>query len=292
VVLRQEAVMHITRRSLLKAGALGAAGAAVGPFASFGAAAATADDQFHGLRVGVASYSLRAFPIDEALQQIRRLGVRYLSLKEVHLPLTSAPEQRRQLRQQAEQLGLAIISCGVIYLKNEERQMRAALDYVRDLGASVAVIGVSREMLPTLDRVICDYELKAAIHNHGPKDKLFPSPLEVYDAVQAFDPRIGVCMDIGHTFRMHEDLVADVKKTRDRLYSMHFKDLDSDHVDAKGVPVGTGALPVVPLLRELLRSGYSGEVQLEYEVEPKDPLPGMAESLGFMRGSLQTMRDF
>src|SRR5207248_5014010 len=157
------------------------------------------------------------------------------------------------------------------------------------LGASVAVIGVNRDMLPLLDKVIRDYDLKAAIHNHGPNDKLFPSPLEVYDAVKGLDRRIGVCMDIGHTFRMHEDLVDDVKKMHDRLYSMHFKDLDSDHVDAKGVPVGTGALPIIPLLRELLRQGYKEEVQLEYEVEAKDPVPGMAESFGFMRGVLQAM---
>src|SRR5437764_161231 len=123
----------------------------------------------------------------------------------------------------------------------------------------------------------------------APNDKRFPSPLEVYDAVKGLDRRIGLCMDIGHTFRMHEDLVADVKKTHDRLYSMHFKDLDSDHIDAKGVPVGTGVLPIIPLLRELVRSGYKEEIQLEYEVEAKDPLPGMAESLGFMRGVLQSM---
>jgi len=291
--------MSISRRSVLKAAVLGAASSAVGPlepvFASGSASAAAAaatqtandDKQFHGLRVGVCSYSLRSFPADQALKDIQRLGVHYLSLKEVHLPLTSTAEQRRQLRQQAEELGLTISSCGVIYMKNDEAQMRQALDYVRDLGASVAVVGVSREMLPLLDKVIRDYQLKAAIHNHGPKDKLFPSPLEVYDAVKTLDRRIGLCMDIGHTFRMHEDLVADVKKTGDRLYSMHFKDLDSDHVDAKGVPVGRGTLPIVPLLRELLRSGYKEEIQLEYEVDPKDPLPGAAESLGFMRGVLQ-----
>src|SRR5205823_13072509 len=148
--------------------------------------------------------------------------------------------------------------------------MRQALDYVRDLGASVAVIGINRDMLPTLDKVIRNYDLKAAIHNHGPNDKLFPSPLEVYEAVQPFDRKIGLCMDIGHTFRMHEDLIADVRKTRDRLYSIHFKDLESDHVDAKGVPVGTGVMPVVALLKELRSQHYSGEVQLEYEVEQKN----------------------
>jgi sugar phosphate isomerase/epimerase len=224
------------------------------------------------------------------LQDIKRLGVRYLSLKDVHLPLTSSPEQRKQVRQQCEDLGLSISSCGVIYFRtNDEAAMHQAFDYVRDLGASVAVVGLSRELLPLLDKVIRNYDLKAAIHNHGPNDKLFPSPLEVYEAVQSLDRRIGVCMDIGHTFRMHEDLVSDAKKMHDRLYSMHFKDLDSDRVDAKGVPVGTGVLPIRQLLQELVRSNYAAEVQLEYEVEPKDPLPGMAESLGYMRGALQSI---
>lgn len=282
--------MSFTRRSVLKSAALAAAGSAIRPLVSFAQTpGSNADKQFHGLRVGVCSYSLRSFPLAETLQDIKRLGVRYLSLKEVHLPLASTPDQRKQTRQQAEDLGLSITSCGVIYLKNDESQIRQAFDYVRDLGASVAVIGVNRELLPLVDKVIRDYDLKAAIHNHGPNDQRFPSPLQVYDAIKGLDKKIGVCMDIGHTFRMHEDLVDDVKKTFDRLYSMHFKDLDSDHVDAKGVPVGTGALPIIALLRELVRSEYKQEIQLEYEVEPKDPLPGMGESLGFMRGVLQTI---
>jgi sugar phosphate isomerase/epimerase len=289
--------MTWTRRSVLKTAALSAACGAFGTLASDASEqsvappAPLADEgkQFRGLKIGVCSYSVRSFPAAEALRMIQRLGVRYLSLKEVHLPLTSSPEERRQFRQQAEQLGLQITSCGVIYLKNDESQMRSALDYVHDLGASVAVVGVSREMLPALDKVIKDYDLRAAIHNHGPNDKLFPSPLEVWEAIQPFHRKIGVCIDVGHTFRMHEDLVVDVKKTYERLYSMHLKDLDSGQIQAKGVPVGTGALPIIPLLGELVRSGYKNEVQLEYEVESKDPMPGMAESLGFMRGVLQTM---
>ena len=282
--------MVLTRRSVMKAAALGAACSAIRPLTSFAVQPEASDDkQFHGLRVGVCSYSLRSFPLAETLQATHRLGVRYLSLKDVHLPLTSTPDQRKQVRQQAADLGLSITSCGVIYLKDSEADMHQAFDYVRDLGASIAVVGIYREQLPTLDKVIRSYDLKAAIHNHGPNDKRFPSPLEIYDAIKGLDHRIGVCIDIGHTFRMHEDLVADVKKTSDRLYSMHFKDLESDHVDAKGLPVGTGVMPIVPLLRELVRSGYTGEVQLEYEIEPKDPLPGAAESLGFMRGALQSL---
>ncbi|HYY70520.1 MAG TPA: sugar phosphate isomerase/epimerase [Terriglobales bacterium] len=281
--------MVLTRRSVLKSAALAAATTALPTVAGATAPSNAPADQFHGLRVGVCSYSLRSFPLDKMLADVRRLGVQYLSLKDVHLPLTATPAQRQQVRQQAHDLGLTITSCGVIYLKDNPETMRQALEYVRNLGANIAVVGATREQLPTLDKVIRDFDLKAAIHNHGPNDKRFPSPLQVYDAIQPFDKRIGVCMDIGHTFRMHEDVVADVKRTKDRLYSMHFKDLDSDRVDAKGVPVGTGVMPIIALLKELLTSGYSGEVQLEYEVEPEDPVPGMAESLGFMRGSLQTL---
>src|SRR5690242_3354435 len=282
--------MTLTRRSVLKSAALTAACSAIQPMISLAQAPAAKDDkQFHGLRVGACSYSVRSFPLAEALQDIKRLGVRYVSLKEVHLPLTSTPDQRKQAKQQAEDLGLTITSCGVIYLKDDEASMHQAFDYVRDLGATVAVIGVTHEQLPTLDKVIRSYDLKAAIHNHGPNDKRFPSPLQVYDAIKGLDKRVGVCMDIGHTFRMHEDIVDDIKRTFDRLYSMHFKDLESDHVDAKGVPVGTGVMPIIGTLRELVRSNYKGEVQLEYEVEAKDPVPGMAESFGYMRGVLQTI---
>ncbi|HKT24051.1 MAG TPA: sugar phosphate isomerase/epimerase [Terriglobales bacterium] len=282
--------MTLTRRSILKSAALTAACSAIRPMISFAQTPAANDDkQFHGLRVGACSYSVRAFPLAEALQDIKRLGVHYLSLKEVHLPLSSTPDQRKQVKQQAEDMGLTITSCGVIYLKDDEGSMHQAFDYVRDLGASIAVIGVTHEQLPTVDKVIRDYDLKAAIHNHGPNDKRFPSPLQVYDAIKGLDKRIGVCMDIGHTFRMHEDIVDDIKRTFDRLYSMHFKDLESDHVDAKGVPVGTGVMPIIGILRELVRSNYKGEVQLEYEVEAKDPVPGMAESFGYMRGVLQTI---
>lgn len=282
--------MTLTRRSVLKAAALGAASSALAPLTPLAAIPTDSenDKQFHGLRVGICSYSLRSFPLDQTLQDIKRLGVRYLSLKEVHLPLTSTADQRRQAREQAEALGLKIISCGVIYL-TDDAQMRQAFDYVRDLGCDTAVIGVNRDQLPLLNKVIANYDLRAAIHNHGPNDKRFPSPLEVYEAIGSLNKKIGVCMDIGHTFRMHEDLIADVKKTRDRLYSMHFKDLESDHMDAKGVPVGTGVMPIIPLLRDLVNSGYKNEIHLEYEIEAKDPLPGMGESLGFMRGVLQSM---
>ncbi|MHB8735607.1 MAG: sugar phosphate isomerase/epimerase family protein [Terriglobales bacterium] len=285
----------VSRRTALKSAGLGVAALGLGRTAGASLSldpppVVPADRQFGTLRVGMASYSMHKFGYPAVLAACRRLGIHQLSLKDAHLPLTSTAEEIETALQAAQAAGVTITSCGVVYLKDDDSSMQKALDYAHALHVEVMVIGVSQAMLPRLDRVVKQNTsaLKLAIHNHGPHDKLFPSPLEVYQAVQGLDRRIGLCMDLGHTFRMHEDLIADLNRTRDRLYSIHFKDLESDDVKAKGVPVGTGALPIIPVLRHLVAMSYTGEVQLEYESEMDDPIPGMAESFGFMRGVLQS----
>lgn len=244
--------------------------------------------EFHGLRVGVATYSLRKFTYDEVLQDMQRLKVHYMSLKDSHLPLSSTPAQIKEARQKATDIGVTITSCGVIYMKDDDKVMTTALDYAQHLGCGTIVVGVNAEMLPRLNRLIKNYDLKVAIHNHGPHDKLFPSPLEVYSAVQPYDRKLGLCMDIGHTFRMGENVAQDIHKTKDRLYSMHFKDVRSN-IYNYGVPVGTGLIPEIPIMKALLDIHYKGEVMLEYETDADHPIPGMMESFGYMRGVLQTL---
>lgn len=244
--------------------------------------------EFHGLRVGVATYSLRKFNYDQVLADMKLFQVHYMSIKDFHLPLTSTPDQIKEARQKAEDIGVKIPSCGVIYLKDDDATMTQALDYGQHLGVETVVVGVNAEMLPRLDRLIKNYDLKIGIHNHGPHDKLFPSPLEVYKAVQPFDRKIGLCMDIGHTFRMGEDVAKDIHTTKDRLYCMHFKDVRST-VYNYGVPVGTGLIPEISIMKALLEIGFKGDAELEYETDADHPVPGMMESFGYMRGVLQTL---
>ena len=244
--------------------------------------------QFHGLRVGVATYSLRKFTYDQVLQDMKLFQVHYMSIKSFHLPLDSTPAQIREARQRAEDIGVKIPSCGVIYLKDNDAIMTQALEYGTHLGVETIVVGMNAEMLPRLNRLIKNYDVKIAIHNHGPHDPLFPSPLEAYKAALPYDRRIGICMDIGHTFRMGEDVAKDVLTTRDRLYCMHFKDVRS-HIYNYGVQVGTGLIPEIPILKALLAIGFKGDVELEYEAQADHPIPGMMESFGFMRGALQAL---
>jgi inosose dehydratase len=249
-------------------------------------AAKTEGPAFRGLKVGLTSYSTRKLTLEMTLTALKAIDVHYISLKDMHLPLSSTLEERQATRKMCQKFGIEILGCGVIYLKNDEAGIRHALDYTRDIGAPVATVSFEPETLPVVNRVIKDYDLMVAIHNHGPGDKNFPSPLGVFDAVKSLDRKIGCCVDVGHTARLGVDPVEALRKCAPRLYGIHIKDLSDTSAKARGVPVGTGALDVVGMLRALADMRFSQLVALEYEVDADNPVPGMAESFGFMRGAL------
>jgi sugar phosphate isomerase/epimerase len=189
-----------------------------------------------------------------------------------------------------ERSGLTLLGCGVIYLRNTEAEIRRAFDYVKDLGAPTAVVSLDPPTLPVLNQVVKDYDLRVAIHNHGPEDKRFPGPSDVFDAIQSLDAKIGLCIDVGHTFRTGADPAAAIRKYASRLYDVHVKDIHHDPAGRdlryRNVPLGTGVIDVAAYLKALVDIRFAGHVALEYEAEPENPVPGMAASYGFIRGFL------
>ncbi|MCC6857091.1 MAG: sugar phosphate isomerase/epimerase [Bryobacterales bacterium] len=287
----EERLRGVTRRR-----ALYTAGAALA--ATLRAEAAAADPKsvarrpspdFHGLKVGLASYSTRALSVDETIACCRRVGIRYITIKDVHLKLTSTPEERRQFRDKFRDANIEIAGCGVIYLKSEE-EVRPAFEYVRDLGANTAVIGIGAPMVPVVEKIIKDFDIRAAIHNHGPEDRLGAySPLDVMEWLKGTDKRLGICHDVGHTFRCGLEPSAVALKCASRLYDVHNKDLGEAAVKTRGVPIGQGVIDSVRFLKTLVKIKFPYHVALEYEVDAKDPVPGIAESIGFERGVLASL---
>ncbi len=239
---------------------LAASAAALAPFAG----RARADDQspvpapggdpWLGLKIGVASYTFSKLPLEATIQGIRRVGVHYVSIKEAHLPLKSTAEQRKAVAAKFRDAGITPLSCGVIGMKGGESDLRNAFEYARDAGIPTIVCAPSRENLPVLDRLVTEFDIKLAIHNHGPEDKLWPSPLDVWEAVQKFDKRIGVCVDVGHTARCGVDPVRAIRSCSARLYDVHLKDLASPEANSRPVEVGRGVLDIRGILG---RSGRS-----------------------------------
>ena len=271
---------HLSRRAFLGGTAAAAAFSALGRDA--GAQAQPADAG--PLKIGVASYSLREFPLDQALEMAKKLGVRHMTFKDVHVPRTGSAEQTRALRAKIEAAGITIMGGGTITLPNNPDQIRKDFEYAKDAGFPLIFVAPEPAALDTIEQMAKTYDIKVAIHNHGPEDKHWPRPDDAYAAIRNRDRRLGLCIDVGHTLRTGTDPVQSCRQFKDRLYDMHVKDLAVKTDRDSQVAVGRGLIDYPALFRTLIDIGYQGQVGLEYEINAKDPLPGMIESIAYMRG--------
>jgi len=237
-------------------------------------------------KLGVASYSLRKLSRADAIKALEQLQVKYVNIKEFHAKIADTPESWKQARQDFENAGITILGVGNISMaKKDEGEIRRNFDYAKTLGAPLIVMAPTRETLPLIEKFAVEYNIKGAIHNHGPEDKNFPAPKDALDAVKGMDKRMGLCIDVGHTVRTGADVVEWVKVagSQGRLLDMHFKDLADLMNSDSQVPVGEGKMPVRQIFAELIRQHYTGGVMLEYEIDENNPVPGMQKSFAYMR---------
>ena len=294
---------EVSRRGFLKFAALGAAGAALTePGRAIAAARSgaiahpanrstanrTAEDV--GVKLGVASYSLRHFSRTDAIRMTNALGTRYINLKSFHLPYESSPAEIAAARQEIAAAGLEIVGGGTITFETDtDDGVRKYFEYAKAAGMPVIVCTCKPNVLRRVENFVRRYNIKIAIHNHGPEDPDFPSPYDALKAVKGMDPRMGLCIDIGHTVRTGTDVVRAVADAGPRLLDMHAKDLrDLKDKDSQCI-VGEGKIPIPELFRQLRAIRYGGYVNLEYEIDENDPLPGMKQSFAYMRGVLAGM---
>jgi sugar phosphate isomerase/epimerase len=243
------------------------------------------------LELGLASYSVREFSFEQCLEMARALDVKYLNFKDVHIPRTDPPDAIRAARAKVEAAGFTITGGGTITLRNNEADVRRDFEYARLAGMPLIVAAPSTDSLDLVERTAKAFGIRVAIHNHGPEDKYFPSPYDAYALIEDRDPLMGLCIDIGHTVRAGVDPARAVLELRDRVYDMHIKDLTDFKDPRSQVIVGKGAIDIPALFRALMQIGFTGNVALEYEIDAKDPLPGMQQSLAYMRGVLAGLTD-
>jgi len=283
----------ITETRLNRREFLAATGAAFAVGLPKGAAhseeAAMAKDRFRGLKVGIASYSTREFTLDQTIEMAKRLDVRYLTLKDAHLKMDSTLEERKEAAKKIKDAGLVLMGGGVIYMKNDEKQVRNAFEYARDAGMPLIVGAPDIDALPLVEKMVKEFDIKIAIHNHGPGDNKYPSPLDAYRCALPYDKRIGLCIDIGHSVRWGDNEIEVIRAVKDRFYDMHIKDVTARAKDGKMIEIGRGVIDIPGVLKTLLEIGFAGHVALEYEKNAKDPLPGMAESFGYLGGVLAVL---
>lgn len=263
---------------------------ALGAFGALGLSNIFAQDYSIGgadIKLGIASYSFRKFNRAQAIQMTKEIGTPYLNVKDFHLKLASSPEEIAAARKEFSDAGIILVGCGnVSFDKDDEADIRHKFEYAKLAGFPLIVCAPTHSTLPKLEPFVREYNIKIAIHNHGPEDKHFPTPQSVLDAVKDMDPRCGLCMDIGHTSRTGVDIVKSIAEAGPRLLDMHAKDLSDPAVKESQVPVGEGKLPIKAIFEQLVKIQYRGSVNLEYEIDADNPLPGMKKSFAYMRNIL------
>jgi sugar phosphate isomerase/epimerase len=241
--------------------------------------------------LGLASYTFRNFSRAQLIGFMKQLRVSALNTKDVkdHLPMD--PQQEDSALADYAAAGIKLHAAGAIYFaKDEDADIQSKFEYCKRAGIGVIVAGdPAPETLRRIEKFVKQYDIRIAIHNHGPEDKLWHSPLDVLRAVKGLDPRIGCCIDVGHTVRAGADVVQAIHETGPRLFNVHMKDLASFQDKESQVAVGEGRMPVRGIFEALIAIKYNGFVDLEYEIHPDDPMPGVISSFAYMRGVLAGM---
>jgi sugar phosphate isomerase/epimerase len=216
----------------------------------------------------------------------KRVGLLNIALKSMHMPLESSAEDIKKVAAQFRSEGLNLYGAGVIYMKTAQ-EVENAFAYASHAGLEM-IIGVpNHELLPLANEQVKKYNIKLSIHNHGPGDELYSSPDDVYNKIKDLDKRIGFCIDIGHVQRIKQNPITMIEKYKDRLYDLHMKDVNKDTGDGVPVEVGRGIIDIPGVIKTLNKIKYSGTVAFEYEKDGDDPLAGLAESVGYIRGVMK-----
>ncbi|UFH52321.1 TIM barrel protein [Spirosoma sp. KNUC1025] len=241
---------------------------------------APTDDLF---KLGMAGFSFVNFNLDQSLEMMRKTDVHYLCIKDFHLPLNSTPEQISAFHEKLRQSNVTGYAVGPIYMKTNQ-EIDNGFEYAKRVGVKLIVGVPNEDLLPYVEKKVKEYDMRYAIHIHGPDIKLWPNASSVINAVRNLDPRIGLCFDMGHDARFGDDPIADLEKYAKRIFDIHLKNVTAASKEGKTCELSRGVIDIPAFVNMLRKIKYEGSCSLEYEKDMKDPLAGIAESVGYFKG--------
>jgi len=283
-----------TRRNFVKKAGAG--------LLAMGASSAIFSDELHAandpvkspkkedlFKVSMAGYTFRLFDIDKTIEMLKRVNVNYLCIKDFHLPLKSTKEECDAFQAKLKSHGITGYGVGPIYMDKSLSQIDEAFEYARRAGVKI-IVGIPRyEDLPYVDKKVKEYNMTYAIHLHGPDNPLYPNAKNVWDNVNKLDPRIGMCLDIGHDTRDGFNPTDDLKKYYTRVFDIHIKDVTAASKQGTTCEMGRGVIDIPAFVKMLRKVKYAGACSLEHEKDAQDPFPGVCESIGYFKGVMDAI---
>lgn len=234
-------------------------------------------------KLAMAGFSFVNFNLDQSLEMMKKTDVHYLCIKDFHLPYASTAEQIAAFHEKLKQSGVTGYGVGPIYAKTTT-EIDNAFDYAKRVGVKLIVGIPNHEDLSYVAKKVKESGIRYAIHIHGPGDKLYPNAISVYNLIKDLDPGVGICFDMGHDARYGNDPIADLEKYQKRIFDIHLKNVTSATHDGTTCELSRGVIDIPLFIKTLRKIKYSGMCSLEYEKDMKDPLAGIAESVGYYKG--------
>lgn len=238
---------------------------------------------YEDFKIGVAGFTYRNFDLDQTLSFLKSMEVKYLSIKDWWLPLDSSKEQMEAFKAKCKEYDVNPYILGPIYMKTEAEADRA-FAYAERYGSKMFIGVPNYELIDYVAKKVAETGIKVAIHTHGPDGAPFPNIQKVVEMVKDPSLGIGCCMDLGHSVRMGEDIVKDIKKYKEWIYDIHIKDESAASKEGQTWEMGRGVMDFKPIIKVLRKIKYQGVISLEFEKNGKNPHPGVAESIGYLRG--------
>ncbi|SEL83358.1 sugar phosphate isomerase/epimerase family protein [Parapedobacter koreensis] len=275
-----------TRRTFIQKGLLGVSAAAMGgstawAHANSGHNDVRSNDRFE---LGIAGYSFVHFGLDESLAMMKRMDVHYLCIKDFHLPLTSSDAEIAAFHKKLADSGVTGYAVGPIYMTKSKTEIDNAFDYAKRVGVKLIVGIPNKEDLAYIADKAKAYDIRYALHNHGPEDNLYPNATSIFELVKNLDERMGLCFDMGHNMRDGQDPIKDLERYRDRIFDIHLKNVTAATKEGSTCELGRGVIDIPEFVKTLRKVGYAGKCSLEFEKDMKDPLAGLAECVGYFKG--------
>jgi inosose dehydratase len=275
--------MKNTRRQFIRLTGTGILAAGISPVLSAAEPARPGKGEMDSFSLGMAGYTFKGLSIDRTIEIMSYIGVNFLSVKDFHMPLNSTQDQINEVVGKFRAAGITVYTVGVIYMKSE-KDADQAFEYAKMAGVKMIVGAPDYPLLPYIEKKVKQYDIRLAIHNHGPDNPLYPNATDIWNHIKNMDPRLGICLDIGHTVRDGQDPSVDLERYITRIFDIHTKDVTAATKDGKTVETGRGIIDIPRFVATLRKVKYSGKCSLEFEKEMTDNLPGIAESTGYFRG--------
>ncbi len=248
-----------------------------------------APETTESFKLGIAGYTFHKFDLQTTLETMQRCDVHYLCIKDFHLPVKSTDAEIEAFHAKCAEYGVTGYAVGPLYMKTEE-EIDKYFDYAKRVGVKTIVGVPAYELLPYVDKKVKEYGFNYAIHLHGPDIEIFPDADDVWEHTKDLDPRIGMCLDIGHDTRNGKDPVADLKKYQSRVFDIHLKDVTGASKLGYSVEVGRGIIDFPAFVNMLREVNYCGVISLEHERNMDNPFMGIAESIGYFRAMVEATK--